>query len=151
MTVQAGLCRTWSKTKIWFSHATAHFILSYRRTNVALTRARHHLLIVGHYGNLSRNSLWQKILEHCRGKDSLMKQTNIELMTPHRAASVAEWIRAINHLTISRLCLVWVLAPHGAHVRQAKLCLRVVPCGFSRGGSPIFAPPTDWPVSYELK
>ena len=25
-----------------------------------------------------------------------------------------------------------------------------VSCGFSRG-SPVFAPPTDWPVTYELK
>ena len=31
-----------------------------------------------------------------------------------------------------------------------SVLLAGVSCGFSRG-SPVFAPPTDWPVSYELK
>ena len=39
-------------------------------------------------------------------------------------------------------------APHWPHVRQVLLA--DVSGGFSRG-SPVFAPPTDWPVSYELK
>ena len=30
----------------------------------------------------------------------------------------------------------------------SHVLLAVVSCGFSR--SPVFAPPTDWPVSYEL-
>ena len=42
------------------------------------------------------------------------------------------FITALNHSIISPLCLVWVSAG--------------VPVGFSRG-SPVFAPPTDWPVS----
>ena len=64
---------------------------------------------------------------------------------------MAERLRAmfLNHSIISPLCQVWVRALHLAHVREAKFCLRV-PGGFSLG-SPIFAPPTDWPVSYELK
>ena len=41
-----------------------------------------------------------------------------------------------------------IISPLWAHVRQAKFCL--VSGGFSRG-SPVFAPPTNWPVSYELK
>ncbi|XP_041364413.1 uncharacterized protein LOC121379827 [Gigantopelta aegis] len=41
------------------------FIDSDKRMNVALTRARHHLLIVGNLKNLSRNSLWAKVLQHC--------------------------------------------------------------------------------------
>ena len=45
----------------------------------------------------------------------------------------------LNHSIISHLCLLW---PHVIHVG--------VPGGFSRG-SPVFAQPTDWPVSYELK
>ena len=57
---------------------------------------------------------------------------------------------ALNHSIISPLCLVWVRAPLWAHVRQAKFCLRVCQVVFSRG-SPVFAPPTNWPVSYELK
>ena len=57
---------------------------------------------------------------------------------------------ALNHSNISPLCLVWVRAPLWAHVRQAKFCLRLCQVVFSRG-SPVFAPPTNWPVSYELK
>ena len=34
--------------------------------------------------------------------------------------------------------------------RLRALFLAGVPGGFSRG-TPVFAPPTDWPVSYELK
>ena len=47
-----------------YESATFLFI---RRMNVALTRARHHLLIVGNLKNLSRNSLWAKVLQHCEG------------------------------------------------------------------------------------
>ncbi|WAQ97409.1 ZGRF1-like protein, partial [Mya arenaria] len=43
------------------------FIDNDKRTNVALTRARHHLLIVGHHGNLSANPLWSRVIHHCRG------------------------------------------------------------------------------------
>ena len=32
----------------------------------------------------------------------------------------------------------------------SQVLLAGVPGGFSRG-SPVFAPPTDWPVSYELE
>ena len=69
-----------------------------------------------------------------------------------RAAPVAERLRALflNHLIISKLCLVWVGAPLWPHVRQAKFCLQVVSGVFSRG-SPVFAPSTDWSISYELK
>ena len=38
----------------------------------------------------------------------------------------------------------------GTHVRQAKFCLQVFNV-FFLGGSPVFAPPIDRPVSYELK
>ena len=38
--------------------------------------------------------------------------------------------------------------PRSGHVRQTKFCVRWF-C-FSRG-SPVFVPPTDWCVSYELK
>ena len=31
-----------------------------------------------------------------------------------------------------------------------EVLLADVPCNFSRG-SPVFVPPTDWPISYELK
>ncbi|XP_067670945.1 5'-3' DNA helicase ZGRF1-like [Haliotis asinina] len=42
------------------------FIDSDKRANVALTRARHHLLIVGHQKNLSRNKLWSRVIQLCR-------------------------------------------------------------------------------------
>ena len=42
------------------------------------------------------------------------------------------------------------ISPHGAHVRQAKVFAGVPGVFFSRD-FPVFAPPTEWPVSYELK
>ena len=53
------------------------------------------------------------------------------------------------HLTIqsSHRC-VW--CPALATCETSQVLLAGVSGGFSRG-SPVFAPPTDWPVSYELK
>ncbi|XP_024530669.1 uncharacterized protein LOC112346283 [Selaginella moellendorffii] len=42
------------------------FLASKQRLNVALTRARHHLLIIGSASNLQRNSLWEELLEPLR-------------------------------------------------------------------------------------
>ena len=41
-------------------------------------------------------------------------------------------------------------SPALATCETSQVLLTGVPSGFSRG-SPVFAPPTDWPVSYELK
>ncbi|XP_074607427.1 uncharacterized protein LOC141860282 isoform X4 [Acropora palmata] len=41
------------------------FIDCDRRTNVALTRAKRHLLIIGNLKMLSCNALWGKVIEHC--------------------------------------------------------------------------------------
>ena len=38
----------------------------------------------------------------------------------------------------------------GLSPTRAKLSLRLCKVVFL-GGSPVFAPPTDWPISYELK
>ena len=35
--------------------------------NVALSRAKHHLFIIGHQRNLAKNAIWQKLLQHCAG------------------------------------------------------------------------------------
>ncbi|NXC47708.1 ZGRF1 protein, partial [Penelope pileata] len=43
------------------------FIDSERRMNVALTRAKRHLLIVGNLACLSKNRLWEKVIHHCQG------------------------------------------------------------------------------------
>ena len=63
------------------------------------------------------------------------------------APPVAE--RLIDHSIISPLCLVWVRAPLWPR-ETSQVLLAGVSGGFS-WGSPVFAPPTDWPVSYELK
>ncbi|NWS70777.1 ZGRF1 protein, partial [Crotophaga sulcirostris] len=43
------------------------FIDSEKRMNVALTRAKRHLLIVGNLACLSRNRLWGRVINHCKG------------------------------------------------------------------------------------
>ncbi|XP_010123209.1 PREDICTED: protein ZGRF1 [Chlamydotis macqueenii] len=46
------------------------FIDSEKRMNVALTRAKRHLLIVGNLACLSRNRLWGRVIQHCKGQDN---------------------------------------------------------------------------------
>ena len=58
-------------------------------------------------------------------------------------------ISALDHSFISPL---WVRASLGAEFTcgTSQVLLAGVSGGFSPG-TPVFAPPTDWPVSYELK
>ncbi|NXG65631.1 ZGRF1 protein, partial [Hemiprocne comata] len=44
------------------------FIDSEKRVNVALTRAKRHLLIVGNLPCLSKNRLWGRVIHHCKGR-----------------------------------------------------------------------------------
>ncbi|NXU55923.1 ZGRF1 protein, partial [Turnix velox] len=44
------------------------FIDSEKRMNVALTRAKRHLLIVGNLTCLSKNRLWGRVIQHCKGR-----------------------------------------------------------------------------------
>lgn len=44
------------------------FIDSEKRMNVALTRGRRHLLIVGNLACLKKNRLWGRVIQHCEGK-----------------------------------------------------------------------------------
>lgn len=44
------------------------FIDSEKRMNVALTRSRRHLLIVGSLSCLRKNRLWERVIQHCEGK-----------------------------------------------------------------------------------
>ncbi|KFQ17915.1 Uncharacterized protein C4orf21, partial [Merops nubicus] len=46
------------------------FIDSEKRMNVALTRAKRHLLIVGNPACLSRNRLWGRVIHHCQGREN---------------------------------------------------------------------------------
>ncbi|XP_021102307.1 protein ZGRF1 isoform X2 [Heterocephalus glaber] len=45
------------------------FIDSETRVNVALTRGRRHLLIVGNLACLRRNGLWGRVIQHCEGRE----------------------------------------------------------------------------------
>ncbi|XP_028513457.1 protein ZGRF1 [Exaiptasia diaphana] len=45
------------------------FIDCDRRTNVALTRAKRHLLIVGNQRMLSSNKMWSNVIQHCKGQE----------------------------------------------------------------------------------
>ncbi|KAJ6668811.1 hypothetical protein lerEdw1_012295 [Lerista edwardsae] len=44
------------------------FIDSEKRVNVALTRGKRHLLIVGNLNCLRKNKLWEKVIQHCAGR-----------------------------------------------------------------------------------
>ena len=55
----------------------------------------------------------------------------------------------LNHSIISPLCRVGS-SPALATCETSQVLLAGVSGVFSLG-SPVFAPPTDWPVSYELK
>ncbi|KAF4019699.1 hypothetical protein G4228_011537 [Cervus hanglu yarkandensis] len=45
------------------------FIDSEKRMNVALTRGRRHLLIVGNLACLRKNRLWGHVIQHCEGRE----------------------------------------------------------------------------------
>nr|XP_023420114.1 protein ZGRF1 [Cavia porcellus] len=52
------------------------FIDSETRVNVALTRARRHLLIVGNLACLRRNRLWRCVIQHCEGREDGLQQAS---------------------------------------------------------------------------
>eukprot|EP00730_Choanoeca_flexa_P018671 TRINITY_DN9090_c0_g1_i1.p1 TRINITY_DN9090_c0_g1~~TRINITY_DN9090_c0_g1_i1.p1 ORF type:complete len:1018 (+),score=309.09 TRINITY_DN9090_c0_g1_i1:46-3054(+) len=52
------------------------FIDNPQRVNVALTRAKHHLLIVGKYGSLSKSELWKRVLTFCQQDKSIISATS---------------------------------------------------------------------------
>jgi regulator of nonsense transcripts 1 len=49
------------------------FLENQRRTNVALTRAQHGLLIIGNARTLSSDEKWQTLIEFFRIKGTLVK------------------------------------------------------------------------------
>ncbi|XP_076789352.1 5'-3' DNA helicase ZGRF1 isoform X1 [Arvicanthis niloticus] len=60
------------------------FIDSEKRTNVALTRGRRHLLIVGSLSCLRKNRLWGRVLQHCEGReDGLQHASQCEPQLDH--------------------------------------------------------------------
>ncbi|XP_029419718.1 protein ZGRF1 isoform X3 [Nannospalax galili] len=55
------------------------FIDSEERMNVALTRGRRHLLIVGNLACLRKNRLWGRVIQHCEGRgDGLQHASQYE-------------------------------------------------------------------------
>nr|XP_014353426.1 PREDICTED: protein ZGRF1 [Latimeria chalumnae] len=52
------------------------FIDSEKRMNVALTRGRRHLLIVGNLACLRKNKLWGKVIHHCEGRENGLKHAS---------------------------------------------------------------------------
>lgn len=53
------------------------FIDSEKRMNVALTRGRRHLLIVGNLACLRENRLWGHVIQHCEGKNENVFNSSI--------------------------------------------------------------------------
>ena len=82
-------------------------------------------------------------------KDKVWQTTKNSPKRLHLAAPVAERSGALflNH-SITAVSGVGS-SPALATCETSKVLLAGVSGGFSRG-SPVFAPPTDWPVSYEL-
>ncbi|NWW50691.1 ZGRF1 protein, partial [Pedionomus torquatus] len=52
------------------------FIDSEKRMNVALTRAKRHLLIVGNLACLSKNRMWGRVIHHCKGRENGLQHVN---------------------------------------------------------------------------
>ncbi|KAM3831467.1 5'-3' DNA helicase ZGRF1 [Vipera latastei] len=52
------------------------FIDSEKRVNVALTRGKRHLLIVGNLNCLRKNKLWGSIIQHCTGRKNGLQHAN---------------------------------------------------------------------------
>ncbi|XP_038611146.1 protein ZGRF1 isoform X6 [Tachyglossus aculeatus] len=60
------------------------FIDSERRTNVALTRGKRHLLIVGNLACLKKNRLWGNVIQHCEGRaNGLQHSSQCEAQLNH--------------------------------------------------------------------
>nr|XP_044623305.1 protein ZGRF1 isoform X6 [Equus asinus] len=52
------------------------FIDSEKRMNVALTRGRRHLLIVGNLACLRKNRLWGRVIQHCEGREGGLQHSS---------------------------------------------------------------------------
>ncbi|XP_044911929.1 protein ZGRF1 isoform X6 [Felis catus] len=67
------------------------FIDSEKRMNVALTRGRRHLLIVGNLACLRKNQLWGRVIQHCEGReDGLQHASQCEPQLNHLLKDYSE-------------------------------------------------------------
>jgi hypothetical protein len=65
-------------------HSGVGFLSDKKRMNVALTRARKSLWVVGHAETLSKNRFWARLVEHAADQDVLFR-----IETPLEAPSVS--------------------------------------------------------------
>jgi superfamily I DNA and/or RNA helicase len=56
------------------------FLTDLRRLNVAITRPKHFLLIVGNAQTLCSNEVWSNLIQHCKAKGCF-----VEVNDPHNA------------------------------------------------------------------
>lgn len=49
------------------------FLTDERRLNVAITRPRHFLLILGNANTLKKSPVWSNLISHCRGKSNFVQ------------------------------------------------------------------------------
>lgn len=56
------------------------FLTDLRRLNVAITRPKHFLLVVGNAKTLCRNEVWNNLIDHCKAKGCF-----VEVSDPHNA------------------------------------------------------------------
>ncbi len=54
---------------------TLGFLNDYRRMNVAITRAKHFLWVVGNSRTLNRNKNWDAFIKFCRSKSTALEGT----------------------------------------------------------------------------
>jgi regulator of nonsense transcripts 1 len=52
---------------------TIGFLRDKRRMNVALTRARYGLIVIGNAGVFKKNPIWGNFIEHCRGLNAFVR------------------------------------------------------------------------------
>ena len=57
--------------------ASLGFLTDWRRLNVALTRARSGLILVGDAVTLQADRYWLRLLEHCRGRGVVMDAEDV--------------------------------------------------------------------------
>ncbi|RDD41438.1 Protein ZGRF1, partial [Trichoplax sp. H2] len=79
------------------------FIDSDKRMNVALTRAKRHLFVVGNYKMLSKNLTWNRVIDHCLAeKHGLQNSSDIVRLWKERAHNGG--IDSQNSITIEDSC-----------------------------------------------
>jgi hypothetical protein len=87
-----------------------------RRLNVALTRARYGLVILGNPRVLSRQPLWNALLTHFKEHGCLvegplnnLKPSMVQLARPRKVRGPIEWLACGLQLPTESHCILWIL------------------------------------------